>query len=538
MDARKPSWKAWCHGLLYMLSVSMLAGTCQAHVQGEDLPCLRVFLENTEFVLFSGDHHKRVDKSSIQASQSALINQLSSLHSPGLDRREMQTIVLTTTISTYIELGIPCDATEIPQSMSSLLTRPPPLSIPTSLGTIATGGISLTAPGGSSLASSQTSSLSSTPTAEKPKLSSSSNSLSSSQTSFTSTTGTQSSTINHTSTADFSSAPAAPDTSTSASRSITEPSKPATSTSTTNIPSLTQSASSGTTKSTRSITTVVVSSTIVVLWPGTESTPSVADSTISPSSKAQHTAWVTQTSQATVTEWIQPSSSSSFSSSASSSSSSSSFSNSARTAWVTKTAKATVTEWFDPSAVAPSSSSTSTTPDGPAVVVVTASAQATITQFHDSTQTIIVSPSSSALTAPDVHPRLPTDSNLPGPTKRIVRFTQRIWYTENKHQIMVIATYEDNNVVTVYTAPERTDLPAVLVLDDQNGNKRGSLKMTFRMGFFTIDFRSEMAGRVVEWENHWTKNEADEDAPWCKTVYLEEDGKERLDREIWCYYTA
>ncbi|KAF3810974.1 hypothetical protein GCG54_00003153 [Colletotrichum gloeosporioides] len=518
MDARKPSWKAWCHGLLYMLSVTMLTGTCQAHVQG--------------------DHHKRVDRSSFQAAHSALINQVSSIPAPGLDRREIQTIVFTTTVSTYIELGIPCDATEIPQSMSSLLTRPPPLSIPASLGTIATGGISLTAPGGSSLASSQTSSFSSTPTAEKPKPSSSSNSLSSSQTSFTSTTGTQSSAINHTS----SSAAAAPDTSTTASRSTTEPSKPAistsTSTSTTNDPSSTSSVAFSSSTSTRKITTVVVSSTIVVLWPGTESTPSVADSTISPSSKAQHTAWVTQTSQATVTEWIQPSSSSSFSSSTSSSSSSSSFSNSARTAWVTKTAKATVTEWFDPSAVASSSTSTSTTPDGPAVVVVTASAQATITQFHDSTQTIIVSPSSSALTAPDVHPRLPTDSNLPGPTKRIVRFTQRIWYTENKHQIMVIATYEDNNVVTVYTAPERTDLPAVLVLDDQNGNKRGSLKMTFRMGFFTIDFRSEMAGRVVEWENHWTKKEADEDAPWCKTVYLKDDGKARLDREIWCYYTA
>lgn len=93
---------------------------------------------------------------------------------------------------------------------------------------------------------------------------------------------------------------------------------------------------------------------------------------------------------------------------------------------------------------------------------------------------------------------------------------------------MVIATYEDNHVVTVYTAPERTDLPAVLVLDDQNGNKRGSLKMKSRMGFFTIDFRSEMAGRVVEWENHWTKNEADEDAPWCETVFLKDDGKASL----------
>ncbi|KAI8285662.1 hypothetical protein K4K56_009189 [Colletotrichum sp. SAR 10_98] len=240
----------------------------------------------------------------------------------------MRTIVLTTTISTYIELGIPCEATEIPQSMSSLLTRPPPLSIPTSLGSIVTGGNSLTAPDGGSPAPPQTSTLRSTSAAEKPKPSSS-NSLSSSQTSSPFTTGTQSSTIDHNSTSDSSSAPA-----------------------------------------------------------------------------------------------------------------------------------------------------------------------------------------------------------------RIVRFSQRIWYTENKHQIMVIATYEDYHVVAVYTAPERTDLPAVLVLDDQNGNKRGSLKMTFRMGFFTIDFRSEMAGRVVEWENHWTKNEADEDAPWCETVYLKDDGKERLAREIWCYYTA
>ncbi|KAL3293205.1 hypothetical protein RB213_005201 [Colletotrichum asianum] len=521
MDARKPSWKAWCHGLLYMLSVTMLIGTSQAHVQG--------------------GHHKRVERSSFHAAHSALFDQVSSIPAPCLGRREMQTIVLTTTISTYIELGIPCDATEIPQSMSSLLTRPPPLSIPTSLGTIATGGISLTAPNGSSLAPSQTSALSSPSTAEKPKPSSSPNSLSSSQTSSPSTTGTQSSAINHTSAADSSSAAAAPDTSTTAFRSTTEPSKPAistsTSTSTTNIPSPTSSVALSSSSSTRNITTVVVSSTIVVLWPGTESTPSVADSTTSPSSKAQHTAWVTQTSQETVTEWIQPSLSSSYSSSTSSSSLSSSSSNSALTAWVTKTAKATVTEWFDPPAIAPSSSSTSTTPGGPAVVIVTASAQATITQFHDSTQTVIVSPSS-APASPDVHPRLPTDSNLPGPTKRIVRFSQRIWYTENQHQIMVIATYEDNHVVTVYTAPERTDLPAVLVLDDQNGNKRGSLKMTFRMGFFTIDFRSEMAGRVVEWENHWTKDEADEDAPWCETVFLNDDGKERLAREIWCYYTA
>ncbi|KAI8270407.1 hypothetical protein K4K58_010904 [Colletotrichum sp. SAR11_239] len=529
MDARKPSWKAWCHGLLYMLSVMMLISTSQAHVQG--------------------GHHKRVERSSFQAAHPALFDQVSSIPAPGLDRREMQTIVLTTTISTYIELGIPCDATEIPQSMSSLLTRPPPLSIPTSLGTIATGVFSLTAPDGSSPAPSQTSTLSSTSAVREPK-SSSSNSLSSSQTSSISTTGTQSSTIDHTSTADSSSAPAVPDTSIAASRSTTEPSKPATSTSTatsiTNIRISTQSISSGTTESsvalpssssTRNITTVVVSSTIVVLWPGTESTSSVDDSTTSAPSKTKHTAWVTQTSQETVTEWIQPSLSSSSSSSTSSSSLSSSSSNSARTAWVTKTAKATVTEWFDPPAVAPSSYSTSTTPDGPAVVVVTASAQATITQFHDSTQTVIVSPSP-APASPDVHPRLPTDSNLPGPTKRIVRFSQRIWYTENKHQIMVIATYEDNHVVTVYTAPERTDLPAVLVLDDQNGNKRGSLKMTFRMGFFTIDFRSEMAGRVVEWDNHWTKNEADEDAPWCETVFLKDDGKERLAREIWCYYTA
>ncbi|KAE9571742.1 hypothetical protein CGMCC3_g12301 [Colletotrichum fructicola] len=526
MNAQKAFWKAIFHGLLHMLTIAVLVNTCQAHVQG--------------------DHHKRLDRSSFQASHSALINQVSSIHPPGLDRREMQTIVLTTTISTYIELGIPCDATEIPQSMSSLLTRPPPLSIPTSLGSIATGGNSLTAPDGSSPAPPQTSTLRSTSAAEKPNPSSS-NSLSSSQTSSPFTTGTQSSTIGHTSTADSSSAPAVPDTSTAASRSTAEPSKPATATSTTNIPISTQSISSGTTESsvalsssssTRNITTVVVSSTIVVLWPGTESTSSVAVSTTSPSSKAQHTAWVTQTSQETVTEWMQPSSSSSSSSSTSSSSLPSSSSNSARTAWVTKTAKATVTEWFDPLAVAPSSSSTSTTPDGPAVVVVTASAQATVTQFHDSTQTIIVSPSSSAPASPEVHPRLSTDSNLPGPTKRIVRFSQRIWYTENKHQIMVIATYEDNHVVTVYTAPERTDLPAVLVLDDQNGNKRGSLKMTFRMGFFMIDFRSEMAGRVVEWENHWTKNEADEDAPWCETVFLKDDGKERLAREIWCYYTA
>ncbi|KAI8192523.1 hypothetical protein K4K51_000007 [Colletotrichum sp. SAR 10_75] len=434
MDARKPSWKAWCHGLLYMLSVTMLIGISQAHVQG--------------------GHHKRVGRSSFQAAHPALFDQVSSIPAPGLDRREMQTIVLTTTISTYIELGIPCAATEIPQSMSSLLTRPPPLSIPTSLGTIATGVFSLTAPDGSSPAPSQTSTLSSTSAVREPK-SSSSNSLSSSQTSSISTTGTQSSTIDHTLTADSSSAPAVPDTSTAASRSTTEPSKAATSTSTatsiTNIRISTQSISSGTTESsvalsssssTRNITTVVVSSTIVVLWPGTESTPTVADSTTSASSKTKHTAW-----------------------------------------------------------------------------------------------TVIVSPSS-APASPDVHPRLPTDSNLPGPTKRIVRFSQRIWYTENKHQIMVIATYEDNHVVTVYTAPERTDLPAVLVLDDQNGNKRGSLKMTFRMGFFTIDFRSEMAGRVVEWENHRAKNEADDDAPWCETVFLKDDGKERLAREIWCYYTA
>ncbi|KAJ0335747.1 hypothetical protein COL922a_008819 [Colletotrichum nupharicola] len=519
MDARKPSWKAWCHGLLYMLSVTMLIGTSQAHVQG--------------------GHYRRVDRSSFQAAHSALFDQISSIPAPGLNRREMQTIVLTTTISTYIELGIPCDATEIPQSMSSLLTRPPPLSIPTSLGTIATGGISLTAPDDSSPAPSQTDALSSPSTAERPKTSSSPNSLSSSQTSSSSTTGTQSSAINHTSTADSSSAPAAPDTSPTASRSTTEPSKPSTSTSTTNIPSSTNSVALSSSFSTRNITTVVVSSTIVVLWPGTESTPSVANSTTSAASKTKHTAWVTQTSQETVTEWIQPSSSSSSSSSTFSSSLSSSSSNSARTAWVTKTAKATVTEWFDPPAVAPSSSfSTSTTPDGPAVVVVTASAQATITQSHDSTQTIIVSPSSSAPASPGVHPRLPTDSNLPGPTKRIVRFSQRVWYNENKHQIMVIATYEENHVVAVYTAPERTDLPAVLVLDDQNGNKRGSLKMTFRMGFLTIHFRSEMAGRVTGWENHWTKNEADEDAPWCETVFLKDDGKERLARETWCYYTA
>ncbi|KAJ5002404.1 hypothetical protein K4K48_013387 [Colletotrichum sp. SAR 10_66] len=518
MNAQKPFWKAIFHGLLHMLTTAVLANTCQAHVQGH--------------------HHKRVDRSSFQAFQSAPINQVFSLHPPGLGRREMQTIVLTTTISTYIEIGIPCDATEVPQSMSSLLTRPPPLSIPTSLGTIATGVISLTAPDGGSPAPPQPSALSSTSAAENPKPSSS-NSLSSSQTSSTSTTGIQSSTIDRTSTSDSSSAPAVPDTSTAASRSTTEPSKPATATSTTIIPSSTNSVALSASSSTRNITTVVVSSTIVVLWPETESTPSVADSTTSASSKNKHTAWVTQTSQETVTEWMQPSSSSSSSSSTSSSSLPSFSSNSARTAWVTKTAKATVTEWFDPPAVSPSSSSsTSTTPDGPAVVVVTASAQATITRFHDSTQTIIVSPPSSAPASPEVHPRLPTDSNLPGPTKRIVRFSQRIWYTENKHQIMVIATYEDNHVVTVYTAPERTDLPAVLVLDDQNGNKRGSLKMTFRMGFFTIDFRSEMAGRVAEWENHWTKNEADEDAPWCETVYLKDDGKERLAREIWCYYTA
>ncbi|KAI8160851.1 hypothetical protein K4K54_003473 [Colletotrichum sp. SAR 10_86] len=425
MDAQKPSWKAWCHGLLYMLSVTMLIGTSQAHVQG--------------------GHHKRVERSSFQAAHSALFNQVYSIPAPSLGRREMQTIVLTTTISTYIELRIPCDATAIPQSMSSLLTRPPPLSIPTSLGTIATGGNSLTAPDGGSPVPPQTSTLRSTSVAEKPNPSSS-NSLSSSQTSFPFTTGAQSSTIDHTSTSDSSSAPAVPDTSTAASRSTIEPSKPATSTSTatsiTNIRISTQSISSGTTESsvalsssssTRNITTVVVSSTIVVLWPGTESTSSVDDST--------------------------------------------------------------------------------------------------------TTQTVIVSPSS-APASPDVHPRLPTDSNLPGSTKRIVRFSQRIWYTENKHQIMVIATYEDNHVVTVYTAPKRTDLPAVLVLDDQNGNKRGSLKMTFRMGFFTIDFRSEMAGRVVEWDNHWTKNEADEDAPWCETVFLKDDGKERLARETWCYYTA
>ncbi|KAI8200846.1 hypothetical protein K4K52_007690 [Colletotrichum sp. SAR 10_76] len=343
-DAQQSFCKALCRSLLLMLAVAMLVGTCQAHVQDH--------------------HHKGMDKGSNLAFQADPSNQVSSLPSPRLNRREMQTVVLTTTISTYIELGIPCDATEIPQSMSSLLTRPPPLSIPTSLGSIVTGGNSLTAPDGGSPAPPQTSTLRSTSAAENPKPSSS-NSLSSSQTSSTSTTGIQSSTIDHTSTADSSSAPA----------------------------------------------------------------------------------------------------------------------------------------------------------------------------FHDSTQTIIVSPSSAAA-SPDVHPRVPEDSNIPGPTKRIVRFSQRICYTENKHQIMVIATYEDNHVVTVYTAPERTDLPAVLVLDDQNGNKRGSLKMTFRMGFFTIDFRSEMAGRVVEWENHWTKNEADEDAPWCETVYLKDDGKERLAREIWCYYTA
>ncbi|KAH0434860.1 hypothetical protein CcaCcLH18_05068 [Colletotrichum camelliae] len=528
MDAQKPFWKALFHGLLHMLAIAVLVDTCQAHVHGHQ--------------------HKRVDRSSFP------INQVSSLYSPGLNRREMQTIVLTTTISTYIELGIPCAATEIPQSMSSLLTRPPPLSIPTSLGSIATGGSSVTAPNGGSPALSQTSTLSSTSATDEPN-SSSSKSLSSSQTSSPSSTGTQSSTINHTSTADSPSAPSVPDTSTAAPRSTTEPAKSATSTSTTNIPSSTHSVSPGTSESsvalssstsTRSITTVVVSSTIVVFWPGTESTSSVADSTTSASSKTKHTAWVTQTSQETVTEWTQPSSFSSSSSSTSFSSSSSSSSNSTRTehtAWVTKTAEATVTQWFDPPAVAPSSSSsTSTTPGGPAAVVVTASAQATVTQFHDSTQTIIVSPIHtsfpSAPPAPDVVPRLPADSNLPGPTKRIVRFTQRIWYTENKHQIMVIATYEDNHVVTVYAVPDRTDMPAVLVLDDQNGNKRGSLKMTFRMGFFTIEFRSEMAGRVTEWENHWTKNDADEDAPWCETVFLKNDGKERLAREVWCYYTA
>ncbi|KAI8223762.1 hypothetical protein K4K53_006751 [Colletotrichum sp. SAR 10_77] len=420
MDARKPFWRAIFHGLLHMLTIAVLANTCQAHVQGH--------------------HHNRVDRSSLQASHSALINQVSSIHPPGLDRREMRTIMLTTTISTYIELGIPCDATAIPQSMSSLLTRPPPLSIPTSLGTIATGGNSLTAPDGGSPSPPQTSSLRSTPAAEKPNPSSS-NSLSSSQTSSPSTTGSQSSTIDHTSTADSSSAPALDK----------------------------------------------LGGTVII----------ILDSQYHDRRGFKH-----------------------------------------HRGPLARNGKHTQ-QWFDPPAVSPSSSSsTSTTPDGPAVVVVTASAQATITRFHDSTQTIIVSPPSSAPASPEVHPRLPTDSNLPGPTKRIVRFSQRIWYTENKHQIMVIATYEDNHVVTVYTAPERTDLPAVLVLDDQNGNKRGSLKMTFRMGFFTIDFRSEMAGRVAEWENHWTKNEADEDAPWCETVYLKDDGKERLAREIWCYYTA
>ncbi|KAI8316482.1 hypothetical protein K4K61_005520 [Colletotrichum sp. SAR11_59] len=441
MDARKPSWKAWCHGLLYMLSVTMLIGTSQAHIQG--------------------GHHKRVERSSFHAAHSALFDQVSSIPAPCLGRREMQTIVLTTTISTYIELGIPCDATEIPQSMSSLLTRPPPLSIPTSLGTIATGGITFF--------------FSKLPLLEPDFLP-----------------------FYH------------------------------------RHPELCNQPYLGRRLLIRSCRPRYIHNRLQKHHRALEachldfnldldyeySQPDILGGTVIVILDSQHhdrrgfkhhrgplarNGKHTQRRGFDHFPFLQGSTH--------------------------------CLEWFDPPAIAPSSSSTSTTPGGPAVVIVTASAQATITQFHDSTQTVIVSPSS-APASPDVHPRLPTDSNLPGPTKRIVRFSQRIWYTENQHQIMVIATYEDNHVVTVYTAPERTDLPAVLVLDDQNGNKRGSLKMTFRMGFFTIDFRSEMAGRVVEWENHWTKDEADEDAPWCETVFLNDDGKERLAREIWCYYTA
>ncbi|KAL0941349.1 uncharacterized protein CTRU02_204112 [Colletotrichum truncatum] len=167
------------------------------------------------------------------------------------------------------------------------------------------------------------------------------------------------------------------------------------------------------------------------------------------------------------------------------------------------------------------------------VVVVTATATEVVTEWIDTTTTIVEGNRHTGKwrSGGDIESRTrgTTTTALPNstpsnrkPSKRIVRLGQQIIYKGPKHKAL-IGVYEvdssgEEKVIFAggdYDNGGAKDLPSTFNLKDDKG---GELNIKFDKGLYIIYFESKLGDQVRTWTSISAKNANDPGAPWCEQV--------------------
>ncbi|WYZ36833.1 hypothetical protein EsH8_II_000339 [Colletotrichum jinshuiense] len=186
------------------------------------------------------------------------------------------------------------------------------------------------------------------------------------------------------------------------------------------------------------------------------------------------------------------------------------------------------------------------------VVVVTATAEVTVTEWLDETTTVMapsetlpgfvsaggpifskVKARTASAVIPSVNPRA---------SKRVVRISQDIAFGMQKsNHTAIVSVYELDGQKENILITERdiksggpVDLPSELAVRD---NKGGQLFIKFVTGWEAIELESKMEGRVQKWNMLHTKDAGNPATPWCE-ILKSAPGEGVLKRDVACWYEA